>query len=130
MDPDLQVKLLTSNLEKLEKLVDDLNDNIDSNVSIFVRMKIPKNIIDLMPTSNIDEISLLSKKKLSNDISYISKMMSLDGSEAESISNDIVEDIARVTCYQAPTDSITVNDLIAEVQSLNSDLPLEEVDGE
>ena len=30
MNPDLQIKLLKSNIEKLEKLVDDLIDNIES----------------------------------------------------------------------------------------------------
>ena len=30
MDPDSQIKLLTSNIEKLEKLIDDLHDNVDS----------------------------------------------------------------------------------------------------
>ena len=30
MDPDSQMKLLTSNIEKLEKLIDDLIDNVDS----------------------------------------------------------------------------------------------------
>ena len=30
MNPDSQIKLLKSNIEKLEKLVDDLIDNVDS----------------------------------------------------------------------------------------------------
>ena len=30
MDPDSQIILLTSNIEKLEKLIDDLIDNVDS----------------------------------------------------------------------------------------------------
>ena len=30
MDPDTQIKLLTSSIEKLEKLIDDLHDNVDS----------------------------------------------------------------------------------------------------
>ena len=30
MNPDSQIKLLESNIEKLEKLVDDLIDNVDS----------------------------------------------------------------------------------------------------
>jgi len=30
MDSDSQIKLLKSNIEKLEKLVDDLIDNVDS----------------------------------------------------------------------------------------------------
>ena len=30
MDTDSQLKILTSNIEKLEKLIDDLNDNVDS----------------------------------------------------------------------------------------------------
>ena len=106
------------------------SDSSKSNVNIFVRMQIPKSISDVMPTNEISEISLLSKKKLFNDISYLAKMMSLDGSEAESISNDILEDISRVTCYDAPSDIITVNDLIAELQSLSNDLPIEEADGE
>ena len=52
MDPDLQIKLLTSNLEKLEKLVDDLNDNIDSKRKKirFLKDQIEFNI------KNIDKI--------------------------------------------------------------------------
>ena len=30
MNPDSQIKILKSNIEKLEKLVDDLIDNVDS----------------------------------------------------------------------------------------------------
>jgi len=46
MDPDLQIKLLKSNIEKLEKLVDDLIDNIESkNKKIeFLKEQIVLNI--------------------------------------------------------------------------------------
>ena len=46
MNPDLQIKLLKSNIEKLEKLVDDLIDNIESkNKKIeFLKEQIVLNI--------------------------------------------------------------------------------------
>ena len=46
MDHDSQIKLLTSNIEKLEKLVDDLNDNVDSKRKKinFLKEKIELNI--------------------------------------------------------------------------------------
>ena len=46
MDPDLQIKLLKSNIEKLEKVVDDLIDNIESkNKKIeFLKEQIVLNI--------------------------------------------------------------------------------------
>ena len=46
MNPDLQIKLLKSNIEKLEKLVDDLIDNVDSKKKKieFLKQQIISNI--------------------------------------------------------------------------------------
>ena len=46
MDPDLQIKLLTSNIQKLEKLIDDLIDNVDSKSKKirFLKDQIESNI--------------------------------------------------------------------------------------
>ena len=49
MDPDSQIKLLTSNIEKLEKLIDDLSDNVDSKRKKiqFLKEQIESNIIKI-----------------------------------------------------------------------------------
>ncbi len=46
MNPDSQTKLLNSNIEKLEKLVDDLIDNVDSKKKKieFLKQQIRSNI--------------------------------------------------------------------------------------
>ena len=46
MNPDLRIKLLESNIEKLEKLVDDLIDNVDSKKKKieFLKQQIISNI--------------------------------------------------------------------------------------
>ena len=46
MHSDLQIKLLKSNIEKLEKLVDDLIDNVDSKKKKieFLKEEIVSNI--------------------------------------------------------------------------------------
>ena len=46
MHSDLQIKLLKSNIEKLEKLVDDLIDNVDSKKKKieFLKQQIISNI--------------------------------------------------------------------------------------
>jgi len=46
MNPDSQIKLLKSNIEKLEKLVDDLIDNVDSKKKKieFLKQQIISNI--------------------------------------------------------------------------------------
>ena len=46
MNPDSQIKLLKSNIEKLEKLVDDLIDNVDSKKKKieFLKEQIATNI--------------------------------------------------------------------------------------
>ena len=46
MYPDSQIKLLKSNIEKLEKLVDDLIDNVDSKKKKieFLKQQIISNI--------------------------------------------------------------------------------------
>ena len=46
MNPDSQIKLLKSNIEKLEKLVDDLIDNVDSKKKKieFLKEEIVSNI--------------------------------------------------------------------------------------
>jgi len=49
MDPDSQIILLTSNIEKLEKLIDDLIDNVDSKRKKiqFLKEQIESNIIKI-----------------------------------------------------------------------------------
>ena len=49
MDPDSQIILLTSNIEKLEKLIDDLSDNVDSKRKEiqFLKEQIESNIIKI-----------------------------------------------------------------------------------
>ena len=49
MDPDSQIILLTSNIEKLEKLIDDLSDNVDSKRKKiqFLKEQIESNIIKI-----------------------------------------------------------------------------------
>ena len=46
MDRDSQIKLLASNIEKLEKLIDDLIDNVDSKGKKieFLKEQIESNI--------------------------------------------------------------------------------------
>ena len=46
MNPNSQIKLLESNIEKLEKLVDDLIDNVDSKKKKieFLKQQIISNI--------------------------------------------------------------------------------------
>ena len=46
MNPDSQIKILKSNIEKLEKLVDDLIDNVDSKKKKieFLKQQIISNI--------------------------------------------------------------------------------------
>ena len=49
MDTSSQLKLLTSNVEKLEKLIDDLIDNVDSKRKKiqFLKEQIESNIIKI-----------------------------------------------------------------------------------
>ena len=59
MDPDSQIILLTSNIEKLEKLIDDLIDNVDSKRKKieFLKEHIESNIkkIDqIISKNNVD----------------------------------------------------------------------------
>ena len=46
MDSDSQIKLLASNIEKLEQLIDDLIDNVDSKGKkiVFLKEQIEINI--------------------------------------------------------------------------------------
>ena len=46
MDSDSQIKLLASNIEKLEQLIDDLIDNVDSKGKkiVFLKEQIELNI--------------------------------------------------------------------------------------
>jgi len=46
MDSNSQIKLLASNIEKLEKLIDDLIDNVDSKGKkiVFLKEQIESNI--------------------------------------------------------------------------------------
>ena len=49
MDKNSQIKLLASNIEKLEKLIDDLIDNVDSKRKKiqFLKEQIESNIIKI-----------------------------------------------------------------------------------
>jgi intracellular multiplication protein IcmO len=90
-----------------------------SGVTIFNRVTIPDYLSDLIVKDRFNSDALIARKSLESSLNYLFRLLSLDDSEAGTLTEDIVKDISRVTNYSRD-DIGELPDLVSIVSKLDS----------
>ena len=97
--------------------------NVDAGVeldgiNIFDRVQTPEYLKPFVVQEHISDQALLGRKKLTSTLNYLFRLIALEDSEASTLCDDIINDIARVTTYgsgfvtDVPDKTVWVNELM------------------
>ena len=97
-----------------------------AGVNIFNRLVVPEYLESFIVKDRFNSDALLAKKPLESSLTYLFRLLSMDDSEAGTVTDDIIKDLARVTSYNKD-DIGKIPDVMAVVTMLdnfNEEIPL------
>lgn len=99
---------------------------VDTGVNIFNRLTIPEYLKDLIVTEKFSSDALLARKHLESSLTYLFRLMSVDDSEAATLTEDIIKDIARCTSYSKDDIGVVpdVESIVPKIVKFNEEIPL------